>query len=131
MKSKPFDSITDLSPIPFSDDICYAAKSLKEKGLNWQPHVGCFVWDENGNISVPSPFPNRIYFILNLGHFLKILESIKNIQDKLVWIPTFHQAQQICQQLDISPEHVKGIVGDQKVSEDMFIELYKIIEKHL
>ena len=76
-KQRKFEG-TDLEPIPFSSRHCKLAKRLKEKGLDWEPHVGCFVWDENGHISVSSPFPNRIYFIPNLDHFFKSLSSINS-----------------------------------------------------
>ena len=72
MKPTPFNSKTDLPPIPFDLRHCQAAAQLKERGLPWTPHVGCFVWDPDAIMEVTSPFPNRIYFILNLGHFLRI-----------------------------------------------------------
>lgn len=131
MKSTPFDPNTNLAPLPFSDEICQSAKSLKNKGLSWQPHVGCFVWDEDGNINVPSPFPNQIYFILNLGHFLKIFETIENMQDKLVWIPSFYQAQQIAQKLNISHELIKNAVRESTSLEQQFKGMYQLIENHL
>ena len=101
MKSTPFDPQTDLAPVPFSENVKLRARELKHKGLPWKPHVGCFVWDEQGMIEVPSPFPGDIYFILNMGHFLKIFGSIESMKDKLVWIPTWHQAGLIAWQLGI------------------------------
>ncbi|MCU0645312.1 MAG: hypothetical protein MUC94_13775, partial [bacterium] len=66
MKSTPFNPKTDVAPIPFTTQVFQAARLMKEKGLKWQPHAGCFVWDEQQIIEVASPFPNRVYFILNL-----------------------------------------------------------------
>ena len=63
--------------------------------MTWRPHVGCFMWDPEGCIEVPSPFPERIYFILNLGHFIRLLGSLEEIARKLVWLPTWHQALRI------------------------------------
>jgi hypothetical protein len=84
MKSKPFDPKTDLPPIPFEDSCLQLAASLKEAGLEWTPHVGCFVRDPEGRIKVESPFPSRVYFILNLGRFLQIFESIDSMKKELV-----------------------------------------------
>lgn len=92
MKSTPFDPETDLPPIPFTHALCETALSLKKSGLPWEPHVGCFVWDPEETIPVDSPFPNRIYFILNLGHFLKFYASKAEMAQRLVWLPTWDQA---------------------------------------
>lgn len=114
MKPTPFVEGTDLEPIPFSPKHCALAKELKEKGLDWHPHVGCFAWDEKGHIDVPSPFPNRIYFILNLGHFLRIFETIENMKAKLIWLPTWHQAKTICKNLKISQTEINdALCGEE------------------
>ncbi|MGD9031077.1 MAG: hypothetical protein PVH02_00355 [Desulfobacteraceae bacterium] len=133
MKPTPFVAGTDLEPIPFSSEHCALAKELKEKGLDWHPHVGCFVWDEKGHIKISSPFPNRIYFILNLGHFLRIFETIENMRDKLVWLPTWHQAKIICKNLNIGRAEINAALGGEEavgVWADAAI-LYKLISKRL
>ena len=99
MRATPFDEKMHLAPIPFELSVCQAAKKLKQRGLDWTPHAGCFVWDEFKTITVPSPFPNHIYFILNLGHFLKIFGTIQNLREKMVWIPTEYQAHQLAQKI--------------------------------
>ena len=133
MKPTPFNSQTDLAPIPFTKETCQAAKLMKEKGLNWTPHVGCFVWDEKQIIQVSSPFPNRIYFILNLGHFLNRFETIDNMAEKLVWLPTWHQTRQICLQLNI-PDDKVALVFQQSQLENPgneLLNMYKLIADHL
>jgi hypothetical protein len=102
MKATPYNPVTDLAPIPFSDSLCQAAKALKQSGLQWEPHVGCFVWDEFGKMTVPSPFPNNIYFILNLGQFIRILGSVDHLKNNMVWLPTMHQTQQLIAQYPAS-----------------------------
>lgn len=99
MTSIPFDPGKDIAPIPFEERLCRSALALKERGLPWRPHVGCFVWDPEGVIESPSPFPNRIYFILSLPRFLGIFGTAENMIDKLVWLPTMHQAKTVCRQL--------------------------------
>jgi hypothetical protein len=129
MKPTPFVEGTDLEPIPFSPEHCELAKELKEKGLEWKPHVGCFVWDEKGHIQVSSPFPNRIYFILNLGHFLRIFETIENMKEKLVWLPTWHQAKIVCKNLNISKTEINASLcssGSAGLGDDT-AALYRLI----
>ena len=108
MSSIPFDPASgDLPPIPFDEESCALAQQLKEIGLPWQPHVGCFVWDSENLIRPDSPFPNRIYFILSLPRFVDLLGSREAIQEKLIWLPTWHQARLLCQQYSLDAGLVK------------------------
>lgn len=93
MKSTPFDQDRDYAPIPFDRRVLEAARDLKRAGLAWRPHVGCFVWDPDEVMPVPSPFPERVYFVLNIGRFTELLGSVAAMQEKLVWVPTWSQAQ--------------------------------------
>ena len=108
MKTIRFDDSRDLAPMPFNDRICRQALELKRLGLNWHPHVGCFVWDVDNAIQVDSPFPGNIYFILSLPRFIEIFGSIENIVNKLVWLPTWHQARILCKQFGIPDEDIAG-----------------------
>lgn len=102
-----FDPDTDLPPTPFDDRICRLALEMKNLGLNWQPHVGCFVWDPDNWIKPESPFPGRIYFVLSLPRFVEIFESIQEMVRKLVWLPTWHQARLLCMRMAISDDILK------------------------
>jgi hypothetical protein len=95
--------------------------------------VGCFVWDPDEIIEVTSPFPDRIYFILNLGHFLRILGSLEEISKKLVWLPTHHQARLLCDQVGVDPAEVAAILASTEIirtGEELLV-LYKMILKEL
>jgi hypothetical protein len=106
MSPEPFRKSTDLEPLPFGLDLCLAARRLKEAGLFWHPQAGCFVWDDMGVIEAPSPFPDRIYFILNLRHFLRRFGTEEEMVDKLVWLPTWHQARLTCRAMAIGDTEV-------------------------
>lgn len=99
-----FDPETDLAPMSFSQRVCHLALDMKVNGLEWNPHVGCFVWDPDHHIAPDSPFPGRIYFILSLPRFIDLLGSREAISEKLVWLPTWHQARLLCQRLGIADE---------------------------
>ena len=103
MKPTPYDPREHLAPTPFDSRHRAAAVRLKEAGLPWTPHVGCFVWDRDLHIEVSSPFPSRIYFILNLNHFLKRFGTVEAIADKLVWVPTWHQARLLLENYGETP----------------------------
>lgn len=127
MKPTPFDPVTDLAPIPFSRELCQLAAQLKQDGLIWNPHVGCFVWDKDEHIPVSSPFPHRIYFILNMGHFLKIFENTSKMVEQLVWLPTWHQARLICEQLSIASKGITEKSLAKSENWDDLVILYQII----
>jgi len=133
MKSTPFNPETDLPPIPFDQRHCQAAAQLKERGLPWTPHVGCFLWDPDEIIEVTSPFPGRIYFILNLGHFLRIFGSLEEISKKLVWLPTYHQARLLCDHLGVDLEEVSAALASAEniCAGDELLVLYKMILNRL
>ena len=76
MKPVPFNPQNDLATIPFEKNLCNLALEMKQLGLPWSPHVGCFVWDRDEHIEVDSPFPERIYFILSMPRFLSIFGSM-------------------------------------------------------
>ena len=101
MKPIPFNPQTDFAPVAFDLQICQLAVEIKRLGIKWQPHVGCFVWDPDAHIQVDSPFPHRIYFILSLPRFVDIFGSLEAMVEKLVWLPTWHQARLLCQRLNV------------------------------
>lgn len=133
MYSTPFNIEIDLAPIPFDRSHCEMAAQLKKAGLTWRPHVGCFVWDCDEQIKVPSPFPERIYFILNLGRFLEIFESTDMIIEKMIWIPTWHQARLLCDKLGIDKNEIMETMLREKykIPDDEVLLLYKILLEKL
>ena len=133
MKPTPFNPETDLPPIPFDLRHCQSAAQLKERGLPWSPHVGCFVWDPYERIEVTSPFPGRIYFILNLGHFLRIFGSLEEISAQLIWLPTYHQARLLCVQVGVVEEELSAVLASAENirAGDELLALYRMILNRL
>ncbi len=128
MKPIHFEPLTDLAPMPFDSQICQLALKIKRLGINWQPHVGCFVWDPDNTIAVDSPFPHRIYFVLSLARFIDIFGSRAAIVEKLVWMPTWHQARLLCQQLKV-PDDAIAQIWQSRPSLSAGNELQKIYEQ--
>ena len=122
-----------MPPIPFDIRHCELALKMKEAGLPWCPHAGCFVWDREGCIEVPSPFPGKIFFILNLGHFLRLLGSIEKITQKLIWLPAWHQARHIGVKLGIEDREFMDLFAGPKVPEpgEALLALYGLIQNKL
>ena len=87
----------------FSESELTLARELKSAGLHWQPSVGHYVWDLEGVIEVASPFQQQVYFILDMKHFLRRFHSIPAMQQRLCWLPTWKQARQILESLNVDP----------------------------
>ena len=107
MTPKRFNPEKDLAPMPFDERVCRQAMAMKKNGLVWRPQVGCFVWDPDEFIKPTSPFPDRIYFILSLARFIEIFDTVNQIAEKLVWLPTWHQARLVCRQLGLTDENLE------------------------
>ena len=115
MKPILFNTANDLAPIPFEEKHLQLARKMKDRGLCWKPHVGCFVWDPSEHIEADSPFPLRVYFILSLPRFIDIFGSHEEVAEKLVWLPTWHQARLLAQQLDVDPDTISGLWKPESV----------------
>jgi hypothetical protein len=120
MKPTPFDAVNDFAPIPFDHRVYEAAEQLKTAGLSWRPHVGCFVRDLEVVIPEPSPFPDRVYFILNLNHFIQRFGSIEAVAQRTVWIPTLHQCWELLSKRGRPGHHCDLAVGEP----DLYLETY-------
>ena len=81
---------------------------MKEAGLTWTPQPGCYVWDPLRRIALMTPFPEGIYFILDLKHFLQRLGNLATITRELVWLPTMDQALWLCREYRIDPQSLGG-----------------------
>jgi len=124
-----FDPKQDLAPMPFDDRICRHARNLKNAGLQWRLHVGCFVWDPENYIKQDSPFPNRIYFVLSLPRFIEIFGDIEKMTEQLVWLPTWHQARLLCSQLGVPDSAVSRLWQEHEAlpaDEELFY-LYSLV----
>lgn len=86
----------------FSDECIELARKLRDAGLNWQPAVGHYVYDEAGLIEAPSPFRARIYFILDLKHFLRRSETIERLAEAMFWLPDWDQTRALLRERGVS-----------------------------
>jgi hypothetical protein len=133
VKPIAFDPETDLAPIPFDQRTLELALKLKNAGLTWHPHVGCFVWDKNRRIQPDSPFPKHVYFILSLPRFIDIFGSTEAIEKNLIWVPTWHQARLLCHRLGISDDAVGECRqrGKQRSPSDEMCAVYELLVEAL
>lgn len=123
------DPNSNFATIPFSERQLLLAQKMKANGLPWRPHLGCFVWDTEQYIQPRSPFPNDVYFILSMSRFVDIFGSRETLKEKLVWIPTWHQARLICRRMGIKDNAIARMwqEHDFKKPGDEILALYQLI----
>jgi hypothetical protein len=99
----------------FSDEQIALARQMREHGLPWRPAVGHYVLDETELIEIPSPFQQRVYYILDMKHFLRRAGSVEALTDRMLWLPQWHQAREIAREMGISDAAVARQVADETV----------------
>ncbi|MEM8913248.1 MAG: hypothetical protein AAGC97_15890 [Planctomycetota bacterium] len=105
------------------------AHDLKFRGLTWIPSVGHYVWDRDHLIQHDSPFQGRVYFILELKHFLRRSDSLEHLTESMVWLPTWEQAREILHAFGVPAEDVAARLHCEAaiVSGTERLELYRMI----
>ncbi|MGE4093599.1 MAG: hypothetical protein AB7G75_22460 [Candidatus Binatia bacterium] len=83
------------------------------------------MWDRDHFIAASSPFPHRIYFILNIGRFLQMFSSVEDIAEKLIWLPTEHQARLLCTRLGVGDAAAAALGSPPLV--DPLLGLYGVL----
>lgn len=92
--------------IHFTPDEMAQAQRLKQAGLPWQPQPGNFVYDPHELIEAPSPFQERVYFILDLKHFLRRAASLEDLKEKMIWLPTWEDARALLAERGVEDEEI-------------------------
>jgi hypothetical protein len=94
--------------VRYSAEEIQLAHELKAAGLPWQPEPGHFVWDGEPLIEHDSPFHDRVFFILDLKHFLRRSESMERLIASMVWLPTWQQARELLAGMDVSADAIQS-----------------------
>lgn len=117
--------------VHFCQEELELAQLFKAYGLEWTPSVGHFVLDQSELIECDSPFQGRVFFILDLKHFLRRSDSIENLKQSMCWLPTWQQARQILRQNGVSNSQVAAHLSETKAIESGTerLELYRLIEQ--
>jgi hypothetical protein len=113
----------------FTDEEIALARRMREQGLNWEPAVGHYVFDETGLIEVPSPFQEGVYFILDMKHFLRRSGSVDALKARMLWLPQWHQARKMARGLGVADATLAEQLADGRVlsSDGELSTLYRLI----
>ncbi len=116
----------------FSAEEISAARDLRDAGLSWTPQVGHFVYDESGLIEAPSPFHDRVYFILDLKHFLRRSETIERLAQAMFWLPHYHQCRGLLREMGVADAEVAAGLEQTVIAQGReLLALYAMIRARL
>lgn len=117
----------------FSQAEIQLAHELKAAGLPWHPQPGQYVWDGEPLIKHDSPFHDRVFFILDLKHFLRRSGTIEKLIESMVWLPTWQQCRALLNDRGITSHEVLAHLqaSDAFVRGEERSELYCLLLKTL
>lgn len=119
--------------VSFSPAELQLAQELKTLGLAWTPGCGQYVLDLCHLIECDSPFEGRVFYILELKHFLRRAQSMEHLRECLCWLPTWEQARRLLEELGVGPEQVVQHLTDTQAlaNGSERLELYRMIAQVL
>jgi hypothetical protein len=117
----------------FTDEEIQLAKQMRTQGLNWGPKAGNYVYDETGFCKQPSPFQEKVYFILNYDYFMKAVGGVERFKEIMIWLPTWYDARQILRTFEVSNENILEHLNGQRAIEQGHerLALYQLISSLL
>ena len=117
----------------FSEEELDLAQLFKALGLGWTPNVGHYVLDQSNVIECSSPFQDRVFFILDLKHFLRRCETLEGVIEKMCWLPTWEQARGILSSMQVDSQTIAERLVATKAIEfnEERLELYRLIEARM
>ena len=117
----------------FSEKEIEIAQKLKELGFEWTPAPGDYVYDIEGLIEKKSPFQERVYFILDIKHFLRRAGSVEGITKAMCYLPLWEDCRVILKSLSVPWQKIyeKLIEKNAFINEIERSVLYEIILKEL
>lgn len=117
----------------FSADELELAQLFKAFGLDWTPRPGMYVLDQSDLIECSSPFQDRVFFILDVKHFLRRSGTIDQLKDRVCWLPTWEQARQVLSDLGVPAAPIAQRLMDSRalIEGTERLELYRMIEERI
>lgn len=122
-----------LDHVKFTQEEIELAQLFKAYGLPWEPAPGQFVLDQSELIETESPFQHRVYFILDLQHFLRRSGDLEGLRESMCWLPTWEEIRQVLRENGIQNcqviQHLESSQALQQGTERL--ELYRLLEEHI
>lgn len=119
--------------LEFCDEELDLAQLFKAYGLDWTPTVGHYVLDQSDLIECDSPFQDRVFFILDLKHFLRRSETLENLKERMCWLPTWEQSRKLLRDYGVDDQYVAKHLSATNAIEQGHerLELYRLLEEQI
>ena len=117
----------------FSAEEIEIARGLFASELDWEPTAGNYVFDETGFCPQPSPFQERVYFILNYDYFMKRVGGVERFKKIMTWLPTWYDCRQILGSMHVGAAEVVAALeaADALAEGSERVTLYRLIASRL
>ena len=76
------------------------------------------MYDETAFCKQPSPFQDRVYFILNYPYFMKAVGGVDRFKEIMTWLPTWDDARDILRSLRVSDDRILEHLREQRAIEN-------------
>ena len=103
--------------VRFTEEQIHLSKRLKALNVPWVPQAGHFVLDPTGFCPRPSPFQERVYFILNYDYFMKKVGGVDRFKEIMVWLPTWFDARELLRRFDVPDSDVADHLAESRCIE--------------
>ena len=105
----------------------------RRQGLPWEPKAGHYVYDLTGFCKQPSPFQEKVYFILNYNYFMKTVGGVEQFKEIMLWLPTWDDARQLLRRFEVSDQEILAYLNKHEAIErgTERIALYELISSQL
>jgi hypothetical protein len=123
-------ALGEMSGVNFVPEELELAQAFKAYGLDWTPSVGHYVLDQSHLIECESPFQDRVFFILDLKHFLRRSETVEHLKERVCWLPTWEQARDLLRTQGVPAQLItQRLQANQALERGTErLELYRLIE---
>jgi anthranilate phosphoribosyltransferase len=128
------ESPQNTSPHPrFSKRAIELAKELKQSGLVWEPQPGHFVYDPQRVLPHESPFQDRLFFVLDLKHFVRHAGSVQQMVEQMTWLPAWWDARLWLRNAGVDDAQVASHLVERKAiaRNDELVVLYEMMLERL
>ena len=101
----------------FTESEIAIAGRCKRLGLPWEPKPGHYVYDATDFCPHPSPFQERVYFILNYPYFMQAAGGVARFKEIMVWLPTWEDLRLILRDKGFDDREIFEYLRDQSAVE--------------
>ncbi len=101
----------------YTDEEIKLAKQLRDNGLPWEPKAGHYIYDETGFCRQPSPFQEKVYFILNYPYFMKTVGGVDRFKEIMIWLPTWDDARQLLRSYGVPSQQIADHLSRRRAIE--------------